>query len=99
MTAKQPLYDVVIPLHMATQDDADKLARTLIYTDLHILAVMCDVIPSDTRWIITISMGVRAPDNLSAIIRAARFVRSCCRQHGFGAHMTGAGVTVGPSTL
>ena len=103
MSAKQPLWDVVIPLQIASRADADELARILTHDDdLPIVAVMCDVAPDAARPLratITVSIGVRAPDNLTAIIRAAKFARGCCRQLGFGAHLTPQGITVGPSQL
>jgi hypothetical protein len=100
VSAKHPLYDVVIPLHMASRHEADKLTRILTHDDEPpILAVMCDVQPNDTRWIITISIGLHARSNLAAIIRAGKYVRRACRQLGFDAHITQAGIIVGPSTL
>ena len=100
MSAKHPLYDVVIPLRIASRHETDKLAYILTHDDeLPILAVMCAPRPDDTRWILTVSIGVYAPDSMSAIIRAGRYVRRACRSLGFGAHLTGAGVTVGPSQL
>lgn len=100
MIAKQPLYDVVIPLRLASRHEADELARILTRGDKPpIVAVMCDVAPDDTRWTITISIGVSAPGTLAAIIRAGRYVRRACKSLGFEAHMTRTGLTVGPSQL
>lgn len=99
MSTKHPLYDVVIAMKIASQYEADELARILTHDDgPPIIAVMCDVAPDDTRWKITVSIGVKAPDSVSAIIRAAKFTRRCCRQLGFGAYLA-AQITVGPSTL
>lgn len=99
-TARQPLYDVVIPLRIASQHEADKLAHSLTHDDQPpIIAVMCEVTPADTRWIITTSLGVRAPGDLAAVIRAGRYVRRACRSLGFEAHLADQGITVGPSRL
>lgn len=100
MSAREPLWDVFLTLHLASRHEADKLGRILTRDDEPpILAVMAETVPNDTRWFVKVSIGVYAPASLTAIIRAGKYVRRACRRLGFEAHMTGEGVTVAPSRL